>query len=148
MNPPSANNRLAALAALCHAHRCAALYLFGSQAARVLRWLQGEEIPLRIDGGDIDVGLLPRSGCRFSVKEKVLLTVALEDFFGHAPVDLVLLPEADPFLASNIVRGERVYAADEAGADEYDLYVLRRAGDLAPLEYERMALILDEGTMA
>jgi hypothetical protein len=52
---------------------------------------------------------------------------------------------ADPFLAAEIVRGERLYARDACEADEYDLYVLRRAGDLAPFERERMALIL-EGT--
>jgi hypothetical protein len=37
-----------------------------------------------------------------------------------------------------------LYARDEDDADEYDLYVLRRAGDLAPLERERIALILGE----
>lgn len=36
------------------------------------------------------------------------------------------------------------YARDEHAADEYDLYILRRAGDLAPLERERMALTLQE----
>jgi hypothetical protein len=56
----------------------------------------------------------------------------------------VFLREADPFLAANTVRGERLYARDAYAADEYDLYVLRRAGDLAPLERERMALILGD----
>jgi len=28
-------------------------------------------------------------------------------------------------------------------SDEYDLYVLRRAGDLIPFENERLALILE-----
>lgn len=59
-------------------------------------------------------------------------------------VDLVCLPEADPFLAANVIRGERLYARDEYEADEYDLYVLRRAGDLIPLGRERMALVLGE----
>ena len=40
------------------------------------------------------------------------------------------------------MRGERLYARDAYWADEYELYVLRRAGDLAPLERERMAMIL------
>lgn len=59
-------------------------------------------------------------------------------------VDLVVLTEADPFLAINVVRGEGLYARDEREADDYKLYVFRRAGDLAPLERERMALILGE----
>jgi hypothetical protein len=53
-----------------------------------------------------------------------------------------VLPEADPFLAANVIRGERLFADDRYLADLYDLYVLRRAGDLVPLERERQALIL------
>ncbi|MEJ2560682.1 MAG: hypothetical protein P8186_31555, partial [Anaerolineae bacterium] len=68
----------------------------------------------------------------------------LEDLFAVGRVDLIFLPEADPFLAANVIRGERLYARDEYEADEYDLYVLRRAGDLIPLERERMALVLGE----
>ena len=59
-------------------------------------------------------------------------------------VDLVILSEADPFLAAEIIRGERLFALDEYEADEFDLYILRRAGALAPLERERMGLILGE----
>jgi hypothetical protein len=53
-----------------------------------------------------------------------------------------VLDEADPFLAANIIRGERLFAANSDSADEYDLYVLRRAGDFVPLERERIAMIL------
>ena len=68
--------------------------------------------------------------------------MALEDLLGVTRVDLVVLAEAGAFLAANAIRGERLYARDTYQADEYDLYVLRRAGDLAPLERERQALIL------
>lgn len=85
----------------------------------------------------------PIPGVRFSVDDKVRLAIALEDLWDVGRVDLVVLPEADPFLAANIVRGERIYARDEDEADEYDLYILRRAGDLASLERERLALILE-----
>jgi hypothetical protein len=69
----------------------------------------------------------------------------LEEFFNVQRVDLVILPEVDAFLAANIIRGERIYAEDSYVADEYELFVLRRAGDLAELERERMAMILQEG---
>ncbi len=75
------------------------------------------------------------------MRKKASLAVALEDLFGVSRVDLVVLPEADPFLAANIIRGDRLYAQNEHAADEYDLYVLRRAGDLAPLERERLDLL-------
>jgi hypothetical protein len=61
-------------------------------------------------------------------------------------VDLVFLSEANPFVAAEIIRGQRLFAGDSHEADEYELYVLRRAGDLAPLERERMARVLGEPT--
>jgi hypothetical protein len=59
-------------------------------------------------------------------------------------VDLVILSEADPFVAAEVIRGERLFADDTRLADEYELYILRRAGDLVSLERERMALVLRE----
>jgi len=98
----------------------------------------------RLDPGpsDLDIGIKPSPGVRLTVYDKVQLAIALEDFFGVERVDLIVLPEAKPFLAADIIRGERLYVEDEDIADEYDLYVLRRAGDLAPLERERIELIL------
>jgi hypothetical protein len=84
------------------------------------------------------------SGEKFSVAEKVNLALALEDLFVCKRVDLVSLSEADPFLAAEVIRGERLFAHSNHEADEYELYVLRRAGDLAPLERERMAIVLGE----
>lgn len=77
-------------------------------------------------------------------KEKVRLTIDLEDLLRVKKVDLVVLPEADPFLAANVIRGERIYCEDEHAADEYGLYILRRAGDLIPLEEERIRLIMGD----
>ena len=37
---------------------------------------------------------------------------------GCGRVDLVVLPEADPFVAVEIIRGERLYARDEYDADQ------------------------------
>ena len=125
-----------------------AAYLFGSRARKAAGRLGGrEEEPEdeEVTTSDLDIGVKPLPGVRFSVKEKSHLACALEDLFSVARVDLVVLPEADPFLAANVIRGERVFHRDSDKADEYDLYVLRRAGDLAPLERERMALILEVG---
>jgi hypothetical protein len=50
----------------------------------------------------------------------------------------------DPFLTAEVIRGERIYCEDEIRADEYELHVLRRAGDLAPVKRERLSLVLKE----
>jgi predicted nucleotidyltransferase len=133
-----------ALADICQDFELSILYAFGSRAREVLAWTQDDGLALERGPSDVDVGVKPRPGKTFTVEDKVRLALALEDLFGVGRVDLVCLPEADPFLAANVVRGERLYAQDAYTADEYDLYVLRRAGDLAPLERERIALILGE----
>lgn len=132
-------NALSTLTRLCEAYDILILYLFGSQAKAAARFLLNGE-PISPTSSDVDVGILPAR--RLSVREKVAFAQALEELFRVERVDLVVIPEADPFLAANIVRGERVYARDSYLADEYDLYILRRAGDLAPLERERMQIIL------
>ncbi len=76
------------------------------------------------------------------MRDKAMIAMRLEDLFSIARVDLVMLPDADPFLAAEIVRGERIYCRDTYVVDEYELYILRRAGDLAPLERDRISLIL------
>ena len=131
------------LARLCEKYKLNSLYAFGSRGQAAARFiLTGESMP--VSESDLDIGILPRNP--LSVKEKVELALELETLFNVSRVDLVILSDADPFLAANIIRGERLYARDSYQADEYDLYILRRAGDLAPLERERMALILGKNT--
>ena len=135
--------RRAVLEEICQSFGLAILYVFGSQAANARDWIEGKLDHLPPGPSDLDVGVKGLSGRSLFVADKVNLAIALEDFFGCPRVDLVLLAEADPFVAAEIIRGERLFVRDEHEADEYDLYVLRRAGDLAPLERERIALILE-----
>jgi len=123
------------------------VYAFGSHADDVLKWLKDDSYEFSVlSPSDLDIGMKPGPKRKLSVKEKARLAIALEDLFLVNRVDLVSLPEADPFLAANIIRGERIFSKDSYLADEYDLYILRRAGDLIPLERERIALIMGEET--
>ena len=119
------------------------IYSFGSNSQKVVEWLAGGISDFSISSlSDVDIGVKPSLEVGLSVKEKVHLALAPEDMFSVNRVDLVVVPEADPFLTANIIRGERIYSKDEHEADEYDLYILRRAGDLVPLERERIDLIM------
>lgn len=138
------NRRRTTLEQICKQFGVEALYVFGSQAEKVQDWVKEREDHLLSSSSDVDIGIKGMPGKKFSVSEKVSLSMALEDFFACKRVELALLNEADPFLAAEIIRGERLFAQNEYEADEYDLYILRRAGDLAPLERERMALVLGE----
>lgn len=129
------------LAELCQQFSIDILYAFGSRGQEAARFIL-ENLPMPVSASDLDIGVL--SARPLDVHEKVALAIALEDLFDVNRVDLVVLPEADPFLAANVIRGERLYERDSYQADEYDLYILRRAGDLIPLERERQALIMEK----
>jgi predicted nucleotidyltransferase len=128
---------------ICRQFGISMLYAFGSQAKRLQGWIEGNEDHLS-SSSDVDIGVKGAQGKNFPVSEKVSLTLTLEDFFKCQRVELIFLNEADPFLAAEIIRGERLFASNEHEADEYDLYILRRAGDLIPLEQERAALIMEK----
>lgn len=119
------------------------IYLFGSREQEINNWLNSSVEPLKSSGSDIDLGVRLLNGRSMDVGEKVRLTQALESLFQEQEVDLVFLDEADPFLAVNVIRGSRLYTVDSYIADEYELYLLRRAADLAPFERARQAMILD-----
>ncbi len=113
--------------------RVLGLYLFGSEA-------EGEAG----EHSDVDLGVLfPRdsdAGLRDVVRLEASFAEALD-----RDVDLVNLGTCDPFLALQAIRGERIYEGDGLACDEFDLYVMRRAGDLAPFERERRRMVLEEG---
>src|SRR6266545_3487460 len=69
------------------------------------------------------------------------LTGDLETLFDVPRVDLVVLGEASPLLAVEVIRGELLYTDDPLGQAEHELYILRRAADLAPFQRERVQQI-------
>ena len=129
---------------MCREFQVDILYAFGSRAREVYAWLQNDEERLAGSNSDVDIGAKPSPGVEYDVAQKVRLAIALEDMLDVSRVDLAILPDVDPFVAANIIRGERLYTADDYRADEYDLYILRRAGDLAFMERQRQKLILGE----
>jgi hypothetical protein len=133
--------RMGRIAALCENHGIESLHSFGSRAREIADWVEGKRSALERLAADIDIGTLPQDGRKLSIREKSAIAIELEEIFLAGRVDLVILPDADPFLAANVIRGERLYCRDTYAADEYELYALRRAGDLAPLERERLSLI-------
>lgn len=131
-----------ALAALCRRHQVDALYAFGSRSREIAqRVLIGESLP-KGSPSDVDIGVLPRQGAVLDARDKARLMVDVEDLLGIGRVDVVVLPEAPAFLAVDIIRGELLYDENPDRSAEYELYVLRRAGDLAHYERERIERIL------
>ena len=140
-----------ALDALCERFGVAELYVFGSRASEIAGRVHG-----RLDvapqpaaaASDVDLAVRPRSGRRLDVDAVVNMALAMEQVLGVGRVDLVVLPGASPFLALDIVRGELLYCADADDQAEFELYVLRRAGDLAAFQRARHELVLSRGADA
>lgn len=139
------DDRMTALAALAEDFELADVYVFGSREADFVQDTGSAERDLPPDiEPDLDIGVRPIMGRRLSARRRAELVVALEDLFDVPRVDLVIVPEAPPFLALAVISGELIYCRDATDQAEYELYVLRRAGDLAPFEQERRASILGE----
>ena len=136
----------ARLAGIARRHGAADLYVFGSRATWIAARIGGISPPgPEPSDSDVDIGVRPRRGALFLAEDRVSLTLALEELLGVDRVDLVVLPEAGAFLALAAVSGELLYCDDPTEQAEYELFVLRQAGDLLPLERERRDLILRGG---
>jgi predicted nucleotidyltransferase len=117
-----------------------AIYAFGSRAGELAALPSGAGSAT--GPSDADIGVQPLAGRRLAARDRVRLTAELEELLRVPRVDLVVLPEAAPFLALEVIRGELLYCGDPDAQAEQELYSLRRAGDLAPYERERRELIL------
>ena len=138
-------SRIEKLTAIARRYAVADVYAFGSRSENLVLWL-ADKLPALSDiASDIDIAVMPTHKESWGPKKRVEMAIELEDLTGASRVDLVLLPEADPFLALDIIRGELLYTDDPDRQARYELFVLRRAGDLLPLKKERMRLILEGG---
>lgn len=141
------------LEALARAHGVLDVYVFGSRAAEIAeRFGRGHTRsdashgpPVTTPGSDVDIAVRPRHDASFDVDDRVDFAHALETLLGVSRVDLVVLPEAGAFLAEAAISGELLFCEDSHDQAEYELYVLRRAGDLLPFERERRELIMRHG---
>lgn len=109
----------------------AAVYVFGSRAEGTAT-----------EDSDLDLAVLFNPPA--AVDEIVRAQHGLSESVG-LEVDLVDLGTCGAFLALAAIKGERLYCRNEAACDEFDLYVLRRAGDLAYFEQERRRMLLGLG---
>jgi predicted nucleotidyltransferase len=129
---------------ICRRYSIESIYAFGSRGLELKKAIAGSKEIDQSIAADFDIGVKSALKIILGVRKKSELTIALEDVFQIEKIDLVVLNETNPFLAANIIRGERIYCRNEYNADEYELYSLRRAGDLVPLERQRLKTIFNE----
>jgi len=125
-----------ALLDLCSRYDLVAMYVFGSRADEIAARVRGAQAEPSHPSSDVDVGVQPARGRRLDAQERVRLMQALEELFEARRVDLVILPEANAFLAADVVQGELLATTDPDAESEAQLYYLRRAADLLPFLHE------------
>jgi len=121
------------------------VYAFGSRAGEIAARVRDADPVEGPQDSDVDIAVQPRESATLDVATRSDLATELEDLFDVARLDLIVLSQAPPFLALDIIRGELLHTSDALAQAEQELYVLRRAADLAPLERERIRLIISEG---
>jgi predicted nucleotidyltransferase len=117
------------------------IYAFGSRAKEALDYVHGKKNAFRSSQSDVDIGVKPKKHLR--VEELVKIALFFEDIFNVPRVDVVMLTDAPVFLALEIVQGELLYARDDRYEAEYQLYIMRRASELARYETMKIELILE-----
>ena len=131
-----------ALAGICQRFSVVSLYAFGSRGREIAARVAGDAAPPGRGGADLDIAIQPAPETLGDPRDRVSLLQALEGLFEVPRVDLVVLPEAGPFLAADAVRGELLFCDDEDRQAREELYYLRRAADLAPFQKARLEGIL------
>lgn len=130
------------LAEICRRYGVTSLYVFGSRASEARELLNHEREAFEATPSDLDIAVMPVGGADFGARARVRLGTEIENLLQVPRVDLIVLSEASAFLAADAVRGELLYCDDPDRQAHEELYLLRRAGDLAHFEEERLAGIL------
>jgi uncharacterized protein len=121
------------------------VYVFGSRAREIAQRAGGMSAPGPSSSSDVDIAVEPTAGSELTARARVRLSDELESLLDTRRVDLVILSEAPPLLAVEVIRGELLLTADPVAQAEHELYILRRAADLAPFLRARTQQILSAG---
>lgn len=105
------------------------IYLFGSQAGKGVRYLQGECDSLD-DLSDLDVAVAFEHVPVEAMKTYGVLFREISEIFSPFTIDLVFMHEVDTLFQYEIVKGVRVYEKDEDYADSYEEGIMKMAEDL------------------
>ncbi len=132
---------------LCRSYDLVAVFTYGSRAAETAARLEGREVKSVHPRSDLDLGLLPQRDADLDVSQIVSFMVAIEGLLDVPRADIVDLRRAPPYLALDAIRGERLFCADPYETDVFELFVLRRAADLAFFERERRKMLLTPATV-
>lgn len=113
-------------------HGISVVYLFGSQAEKGKRYLEGEGVMPDVSS-DLDVAVaferLPEPDR--AIESYGLIYKELSMLFEPFEIDLIFLHEHNALFKYEIIKGIRVYERDEEFADNLEMEIMRQAEDLS-----------------
>jgi predicted nucleotidyltransferase len=117
------------LHAVARTYGLSLIYLFGSQAERGLNYLEGADV-FPAENSDLDIAVAFRKPPVFPMETYGRLYREADEIFHPFDIDLIFMHEVDIFLQYEIIRGVRIYEADESFADLFEERIMKLAGDL------------------
>ena len=114
---------------VARAYSLSLIYLFGSQAIPGNQYLKGIEVVP--DGlSDLDIAVAFQNPPTLPMETYGHLYRDMGKIFDLFDIDLIFVHEVDILLQYEIIKGERIYEADESFADQFEENIMKLAGDL------------------
>jgi predicted nucleotidyltransferase len=115
--------------ALAERYHILLLYLFGSQAERGKRYLEGENMTPDATS-DLDVAIVLDKPFSENIETYGILFRDFSEIFDPFILDLIYMREVNPLFQYEIIKGIRIYARDESYADDFEERIMKMAEDL------------------
>ena len=104
------------------------IYIFGSQAEKAKRYLEGEKI-IKNNFSDLDIAIAFEKP-KIDIKIFGKIYMELSEIFEPFEIDLIFMHEVDPLFQYEIIKGEKIYEKNEFLTDEIEERIMKLAGDL------------------
>jgi len=114
---------------LAEAYDLSLVYLFGSQAATGNQYLKGIEVTPD-DTSDLDIAVAFQNPPVLPMETYGHLYRNMGKIFDPFDIDLIFMCEVDTLLQCEIIKGVRIYEADEFLADQFEERIMKLTGDL------------------
>ena len=124
-----ANDKIHQIHAVARKHELSLIYLFGSQAAQGLRYLDDTKV-LPVQNSDLDIAVAFRDLPLFPMETYGHLYREADKIFYPFDIDLIFMHDVDILLQYEIIKGVRIYEADESLAELFEERIMKLAGDL------------------
>jgi len=106
------------------------VYLFGSQAEKGAKYLNGAKV--RPDEfSDLDVAVAFKNPPSNAIKIYGRLYKDFSEIFDHLSIDLIFIHEVDTLFQYEIIKRIRIFEEDASSADELEERIMKMAEDLA-----------------